>query len=340
MIPQVPAWLKVGGVWVHAHAHVGDLEVTDRRGGGNYAVSWQMNLRAGRRPTWLHPNAPVEVYAGGLRWSGHLGDPDWDGGTFTADGAGRKAETTPAVNAAGEPTAHLGQAISSAYARGAIDFQAAESLGALPDPATEVNTIGALADQYALESGRTWAVHEDRMFRTATDPTEPTLFVLPGIVDLPASTSTQVTHVMVEYLRKSDLARARVEAGAGDRTHERRVSMERLGTITPARAQAVANEIFKRAGGGLPAFTSGFEVAPGQVVNAGGRAVDLSMIRPGRMIRLLGTEDPRTGSPTTDLVIDETQWRATEQRVQVNPVNLDAADFESIVEELGGSVIF
>lgn len=338
MIPQVQARLKVGGVWVHAHSHVGDLEVTDRRSGGNYSVSWQMILPSGRRPTWLHPNAPVEVHAGGLRWSGYLGDPDWDAGTFTADGWCRQAENSPAL-ASNEPTAHLGNAITSAYARGAIGFQPAETLGALPDPATEVNTIAALADQYTLELGRTWAVGEDRMFRTAVDPTDPTLYVPPGIVDLPASTATQVTHVMVEYLTKS-LARARVEAGSGIRTHERLVSIENLGPITPVRAQAVADEIFKRAGGGLPAFTSGFEVGPGQVINAGGRAIDLSLVRPGRMIRLLGTEDPRTGDPATDLVIDETIWRPIEQRVQVNPVNLDAADFEGIVEELGGSVMF
>lgn len=109
--------------------------------------------------------------------------------------------------------------------------------------------------------------------------------------------------------------------------------------MAAARAQTIATEIYKRAGGGLPALTSGFEVAPGQVINAGGQEVDLSLVRPGRMIRV-ACEDPRNGDPWADIVIDETQWRVKERRVQVNPANLDGADFEAIVEELGGTVVF
>ena len=340
MIPPAKALLRVGGEWVHTHAHYGDLEVTDRADGGVWSLSWSMNLPAGEHMPWLAPNSRVELYAGSLRWSGTLTDPDWDSGRFTADGWCRQAENAAALNNT-SPTNDLGWALfwaSGSFGRGAINFSSLETFTPLPDSAREVNSLAALLDQWSLENGRRWAVNERRGLYTSTDPTTPTLWVLPGVVDLSASTALQATHVIAEYLTTS-LTRLHVEAGSGARVRERLVSLEDLGPISAGRAQTIASEIYRRSGGGKPVFTTGFEVAPGQVVDAFG-PVDLSLIRPMSMIRIHGCDDPRTGAPYTDLVIGETVWRPQEGRVQVNPVDLDAADFEAIVEELGGSVIF
>ncbi|WP_235739005.1 hypothetical protein [Nocardioides alcanivorans] len=340
MIPQARPMLKVGGTWVIAHAHYDDIEVGNRRAGGNYSLSWQMNLRSGDRPTWMPPSAPVELHAGGKCWTGTLGDSDWDSGSFTADGLCRQAELAAALDFLDEPTNNLGVALAAAQSRGAVAFSTTEALGSLPGDALEANSLSSLFDQWCLESSLHWGVGADGLMRTSTtDPEAPSLWVLPGIVDLPASSLLEADTVVAQYISPT-LTMPKVIATTGTRRRERLVDLRDIGVMDAARAQGIANEILRRGGGGLPRFTSGFEVSPGQVVNQGGRAVDLSDIRADATVRIHGCEDPRTGTPWTDIAIGETSWRPMQRTIQINPVDLDASDFTAIVEELGGTVVF
>lgn len=338
MIRQARALLRVGGEWVHAHAKFGDMEVVDRHTGGPWSLTWQMNLPPGERPTWLSEGATVELYAGTLRWSGTLADPDWEAGSFTADGWCRQAETAAALSGGGA-TNSLSVAITQAgpLGRKVIDFDT-KVTGAADKADDELWSIAQLADQYCLENSGVWRVGVHREFYIATEPPAPSMWVLPGIVDLSTSVATSVRRVLARYIDTSLTHRLAISDSNRGRG-EAIVDLTAKGPILEATATAVANQMLARSGGGEPRFTTGFEVHAGQVVDESG-PVDLSRIIAGQMIRIHGCTDPRNGLPWTDILIGETQWRPQESTVQINPVELDAADFTGIVEELGGSVVF
>ena len=340
---QAPVTLQVGGEWVHEHTAFEITSVKDQVPNGGVSLEWQMMLRVGERPDWAVADAPVVLHAaGGERWTGVLEDPEWDTGSFSAVGWWKQAEA-PALTSGGVATNDPAAAITAARARGAIDFDLAPgvTIPALPGTATEINTIMALLDQSGLENDFRWTIGPDRLLRRVVEPTEPSLWLLPTEMDLPVTMASAVDCVVAEY----DLGAGktgRVTATTGTRRRERLIDLREAGIMTAARAQSIVDAILKRAGQGKALFVTGFEVAPGQVVDDHGAELDLSTPMHGQMIRVHGTEDPRDGTPWLDLVIGETDWQpGREPRVQVNPLDLSDGDddFGELVESYGGQVV-
>ncbi len=320
----------VDGEWLHP---VGDLEITDRWPGGNWSVDWSMNLAPGQKPPALRAGAPVKVmYGSHPRWGGTLADPDWDSGTFHADGRCMQAQTVLAEDNNGEPVVAPAWALLYANNRGALDwFHWGEPFAdGTEDEPTDVNTMWDLFDTWAEQIGRRWGVAGDGLFYSAADPTTPTFHVLPGVDGLGLSRERQATHVRAQYIT-SQLQFAYVGAVAPgwaspESRIERKVDLTEMGTMTSAKAQASVTNLMSRFGT-KEAFTNGLEVRRGMVVDGAGQTVGLAAIRPGLMYRVHGMRDPRNGLPYTDFVAGETVWRTTEDAVQINPIDMVAADF-------------
>ena len=334
--------IRVGDTWLHTIGGFEVEEVVDRWPGGPWSLSWTMNLDPGARPPALmEEGVLVQLYVGGgLRWSGRLGEPDWEQGQFFADGLCREGETALALGGSG-PTTNPGEAIYFAAARNATSWGSLVVFTAITElPGTDLNNISALLDAYCDSLGRRWLVDEFAQLQVSADPTTPTIYITPGLSDLGTSTQTQVTDLFATYLHADTLKIERVSSptSTAPRRIERSIDLSDLGPMTPAQAQGHVNGIMAKVGP-QALLTGGIDVSYGQIVNANGTPLDLDRARAGQMARAQGVRDPRNDAPSTDFVVGESVWRPREGRLLLNPVEQVATDFAAVVEAIGGQVI-
>lgn len=330
--PQV----KVGGTWLSSLAAVGDLHLTYRWPLGCWEASWSMALSPYEQPPMLVRDAAVTVVlGGGVVFAGELLEPDWAEARFVAAGACRSAESALCLTAAGKTTTVPNEAVDQAAARGMLTFgRGSTSLSSTAFAAGEtvqLNTVAALLDAWAEEQGVRWYVGPDRLVRTATDPTTPRWYILPGAGELGVATETLAGRVVGNWL---DADRQPQVTAVGSGRPEVAVDMTNKGRITLARATALLNSILAKAGPAAGSWTNGITVTRDQIITIGGVHPHLgavaSSVAGGAMMRLLDHRDPRNGLPYTDVVIGEAPWNVTDDTLTLNPVGLAARDLASI----------
>lgn len=344
--------LKVGGEWLDRVGWWGEVVVTDRWPGLCYGLSWRMALEPGERPPALmpRPGKPkplVEAFLGSRRrWTGYLQDADWDEGTFTATGLYRAGETVLAVDNAGNAQLDLGWALywaSEYYGRGALTWTALESFDPITDdPATDLNTISALTDEYARQKGRRWGVTADNLMFTSEDWTAPQLMVYPSVADIGATVEGAVDVIYARYIDKTTLNyRTAIVGTPGPGLVEEALDLtdrDRYGYLTTAQAQAIASGYRAQASTAWN-FTNGLTLTYGMVTTPGGEVVDMADVIARKLIRVYGCRDPRNGQPYTDFVIGESIWTTDDGVVQANPIQMVGRDQESVLEDIAKGVL-
>lgn len=339
------AGVRVGGVWLRTLAAWGDLTVKHGRN-GPLEASWSMALPTSRRPSPLVRNARVEIFSGPfLVWSGTLVEPDWDSMTFTALGNSRELEGAECLTAAGAVTSKVNTALDQAKARGAIslvregdfgntDLAGPEGSAGVSDP--EPGKLNELLNLWAVENNSQWRTTPDgRVTIAPEDEASPRWLILPGVGTLGVADDDITDRVFLRYF---DSAATQYRTASYPATTpaggvERRASITHLGPMTSARATSIAQGMYNKAQAGRTGWTNGVEAAAGQIITRGGLDANLALIRAGHTVRLLDAVDPRGVSRHTDVVLAETEWRPSDETIQLNPVGLAARTWEQVMEE-------
>ena len=346
---RAPLQAKVGGYWLHQIGAYSDLTIIDRWPGGNFEVSWTLELPVGYTHPALRRGASVQVLDGGLVvWSGLLSQPDRSTWECVATGLSREAESGSsniaymALDGSGNSTSIPDVAIDAAIARG-LPWVRRDSFSATAytdnaDNSEPLRSLGDLLDLVATEAGKRWAVWADGAVVLAADPTTPTWHLTPGAADLGYADDEYASTILGRYLRKSDLTYQTViitdadaEAARGHR--EFSVDLTSLGPITTAKATGIANGILAKGKSRL-GWTNGIEAGAWDITTPGGVSADLTLINAGDMIRLHGIWDERLSVPYLDVVIGERRYTVGEQTVQLTPVDYQARTLASVVEDV------
>ncbi|WP_370290234.1 hypothetical protein [Nocardioides sp.] len=334
--------IRVAGRWLSREARFGDLEVTWGIHGAEQAT-WEMPLKATERPAWLGRGALVQVYDASLCvWQGTLAQPDFDSGQFAAIGIARQGESAACLTSAGAVTSAPNTAINAAIARGVVSWVRAADFGSTPiagadatgttsDP--DPGSLTNLLDLWANEQDKQWRVTDDGRLIQATDSeAAPTWLVLPGAAELGVADDNALDRLFLRYVDTSGYYRtASYPASTPAGGIERRASIISRGPMDSARASAIAAGIYNAAQAGRTGWTNSLDLVAEQIITPGGKRPRPSAIRPGDTTKILGQRDPRSGSPSTSVVIGEVTWRPSEARVQIKPVGKVARTYDEIL---------
>lgn len=340
--PKVQPW--VDGVPLATVGAWSDVEIKHNRNGA-YEATWTMALRDNQRPRCLRSKAQVEVHAGTRRvFAGTLGQPDWDSLEFAAIGIARQGEGAECFTASRSLTSKPNTAIDQAIARGVTnwvrvsDFGNTDIAGPEGDSSHDDPEPGKLSDLlnlWAEENNSQWRVLNDRRLMIAADDTAPRWFIVPNAGVLGVADDDVTDAVSLRYFDSTaNLRRTAVyPATTPPQGIERKASVIDSGPMSASRAMSIATGIYTKALGGKVGWSNGLELFEGQILTAGGRLANLALIRPGQVVRMLDTIDPRNGRHSLDFVIDETIWRPGERSIQLNPVGLAARTWEQILTD-------
>ena len=333
--------------WVHWIADHSNLVRTMRWPYGDWSLEFDADFYASVAPEALQQGSTVEAYlCGTLVFGGVMDEPGFSGGRFAVAGHNRASETAYAVNGSWQAVADLDTAMAAQRSAGFTRFPAAGSdstvtgLTQLPAP-TEVNILGGALDQWALLNGRSWWVDSYGVFRHGAAPEVPALVVDSSALEgIDVATDLQATDIIVGYYKTPGLtyATARAETAGAVHRRARLVDLTGIGPITTGAAQTYADNL-RAAATGKPRFTGSITVAAGQVANLFGVAVHPAQMLPGRMYRLSGMRDPRTGALSTDVVMGEAVWDEDAGTVQLTPLDADRDDFQASIEQIGGRAV-
>ena len=341
--------VRVDGYWLSTFVpYWGDLKMSTRING-----DWQCSFTIatdGANGHWRHPairfGAPVEVYFGpARRWVGTLTEPDWDSGEMVALGACRDAETALSITSTGTATTVPNTAIDAAIARGVVSWTRLDSFGTTAvgqtDDSGGLVTLQSVLDAWAAENNSQWRV--DRQRRLVISPVTESVvdwFVVPGAGVLGSADDERVDRVFVRYLASTTgtLATASYPATSPVGGNEKPMDITDRGVMTATKATSIAQAEWEKLRG-RSGWTNGLTLTRGQVTTPGGIPADLSMIRAGHAIRLLGVPDPRGLAQNIDVVIGDTDYDWSEDTIQINPVGMAARDTESVLEQVGNLAV-
>lgn len=340
--------IRVDGQWLSTVvASWGDLEVTHGRN-GPVAASWSMAMLDDARPECLTRNAVVEIYTGPRSyWSGTLGEPDWSSLTFTAIGIARAGEAAECLNGSGQVTSKLNTAIDQAIARGVVgwvrgadfgntDLAGPEGGAGVDDP--NPGKLNELLDAWASENGKQWRVSASGLLTWyVEDETAPSWLVLPGAAVMGVADDDVTDRVFLRYRSSSagQLRTASYPAATPPGGIERRATIVDLGAMTSTRATNIAEGIYNKLLAGRTGWSNAIEVSPEQVTDLGGNPADLTLIRAGESVRVLGARDPRGATRYIDVVIDETRYQPGERTILLQPVGMVAHTWEQVLADAG-----
>lgn len=307
--------------------------------GGPVGASFQMVLdpRAAR-PDWIQQGVPATVQLGPKTLlSGKFAEPDWVGGSMSITAASQEGTQVACLTAGGETTSTPDVAVDQGIARGALTWSRPGSISntalASTDATASLNSVTDLLAAYADASGARLYVDELRNLRAGTDPTAPTVFLLPSAGELAWTLDRQATTVIGRY---KDAAGVLHNATAGSGPVEQLVDLTPKGPLTPTQANTLVAAILAKATSG--GWTGGLTVSPVQIVGSPNLAVIAAAVGHGLMARLDGRQDPRSGRlPTnyTDVVIERSDWDVAANQIMLTPRGMVARDFAAVLAEFG-----
>ena len=321
------ATVKIDGKWYDTLGDVADLAWSTRYGAGPSGcdeASWTLvtDDRNYYRPEFARGRL-VEVKQGPLTiWRGLISEaaPVAGGWTFHARGHAGEASRFEALDSLGLPTTHVKDAVDAAVARGLPwDVSSTSWPTGWAEPVAaadteQLNKLSALLDAWCELRGYVWAVFEDGVLRFMQDPTSPAWVAKPGTPTMGVADDDYVTHLYVRYVSTVDAGppvtpTAYGVALASDPDAEalwgrveEHVDLAPLGLMDYGDAVAHAEGRLAKARGRM-GWTNGLELDATQVVDTYGAPADLSKVRAGEMLRILGALDIR-GTRTTRLAVD------------------------------------
>jgi hypothetical protein len=298
--------------WLGSIAHVSNLAYSFALPGGADQLTCTLQAPATLRTPALNPGRTVSVIRGGHQvWSGKLDEPvpTATGWNLAAVGAGNAGTDYAAFFANAWPTGLPDEAVNRAITRGmpwvnpGIGTPAGMWLGQAPDPAS--TTVTDLLNLVCSRGGLTWYVSSQPGGMPGNDLS---VFPLPTAVNrllvcstpVPRTLGGDVNAIYIRYQSAADNAATGAPATfaityvsnaasvAAHGTMETYVDLSSAGTLTLAAAQAVGSKVlgaYQRA-----SYAGPFSVAPGQLLNLGGQAVDLGCEQAGTVVQLILTD--------------------------------------------------
>jgi hypothetical protein len=330
--------LRIGGIDAKAlgYGHVGGLEVAhlwSTTGGGLQYIKFDLALP----PRYSHPviteGAVVEVMRGPvLLGTAHLSDVDREAWTFTADGLFRRAEQFNA-----EGTLSPLDVVTAANSRG-LGWNGTGNLPATVVPTdgnTKPGTVAEVLNLYAKLNNQRWGLSADGTPYMSSDPTTVSWALRPGTPVMETADDDYVSRVVVRYVSGSvgtppALTYAEVSATSTDTPHGQREAFEditSLGLLTAPNATAYATA-FLAANAARRGFTSGIEVAPGQLTNLGNVPIDgwaASLFVLGKLgiqHNVIDDKGRASHGQTLQWICGSTLWKSDDNSLTLTPVGL------------------
>lgn len=328
------AELSIGGVWLSSLGPWGQLKVEDRWPGGNWEISATVDPRLSRRHPAIVNEAPVRLSVGGDRWAGTLSEYDPESGQIVAQGYVRQGDGVPALNAAGmtttTPNAGIDRGISSSwlgwrrpFSLSSVPYSASDATG---DATAEVNSIGALLDEWAAGAGKRWGVDEQRIVDAAADPTAVTHMLI-NTPAPPQSGQRAAGTVIARWQNSSGVYATTVR---GNLRPIVTVDFTKAGPLTSTQVTARCDRILSSSTGA--ATVGGFTLTRSQII---GRP-HLSIVRAGHRVALVDQATPDLTGLAPSVVLGITVWNVDEDTVECTPVDAPDLDLASIIEKQGG----
>lgn len=331
---QQSAEVNVGGVWLSSLGPWGELKVEDRWPGGCWEVSCTLDPKLAHRHPSVAVRAPLLVTVGGVRWRGETTQADPETGEIIAQGLYRQGDSAPALNAAGMTTTVPDSAIDRAISSGWVDWKRPATLSAAAysssdaagDATAQINSLGALLDEWAAGAGKRWGVDEQGVVYAAADPTATTHFVINTTVPVQAAQRAAATVI------------ARWQDASGNYTTTERgngrpvilVDLTQAGPLTATQAVARCDKILAATAG--TATYGGFTLTREQIVGA----PHLSTVRAGQRIALVDQATPDLSGLAPSLVLGGTVWDVAAGTVECTPVDAPDLDLGAILAAQGG----
>jgi hypothetical protein len=298
--------------WLGSIAHVTGLNWSFALPGGADQLTCTLQAPATLRTPALNPGRTVSVIRGGHQvWSGKLDEPvpTASGWNLAAVGVGNQGSDFQAYYALTWPTGQPDEAINRTLARGlqwsnpGIGTPAGMWTGQAPDPAS--GTVTDLLNLLCSRGGLTWSVSSQPGGVPGNDLS---VFPLPTTVNrllvcstpVPRTLGGDINAIYIRYQSSGDNATTGAAAVssvtyvsnaasvAAHGTMETFVDLSSAGTLTLAAAQAVGSKVlgaYQRA-----SYAGPFTVAPGQLLNLGGQAVDLGCEQASTVVQLILTD--------------------------------------------------
>lgn len=334
---------RVEGTWANEMAPWGELSISSRWPGGNLEASWKMYFSPGARHASLHKGALVEIAIGsGRTFLGKLAQPDWNEGTFKADGLYAEANAFSALNSSGSGAALAQNAMAQAIVRGAA-WTGSSGWGGAPAatgnaPTDGLNTCAQIMDAVADEVGKRWAVWEDGIVILAADATDPTWQIAPGLVEFGVDDTVFATQLNVRYIDSTTMVATtytQPDAAAIARygVVEEGIDLTEWGAMSATKVQTKALGILAKGRSRL-GWTNSVTVGPSELTTMAGNPADLSMVRAGQVVRAFGIWDEFKAVPYRDLVIGQCTYTPSEGTVTLAPVDTQPQTPEEIIEDL------
>jgi hypothetical protein len=291
--------------------------------------------------------ADVQIYDGPiLTWGGYLSefevaDDVW---TFHATGYYRLAEHHLALDATGAPTSVPLTAVTEDIARG-WNVTNLAALSSSPLSATsetvEFNTVRAVLDLAAEVLGQRWKIDEARRLTMAADPTTPRWFLDNGEALRSTADEDYLTAIYARFVLAVtggeptawDVGSAENTPATANLRREQPLDLTPLGLTTEAAADAEAAARLSLAGT-RHGYTSGLEIAYGDLVVSGGAPVRLGQVKAGEMLRAFNVADPAGQVAlglTQDIVIGRTSYTDGAETLAVTPVDLTPRSMSTIL---------
>jgi hypothetical protein len=324
--------------------------------GGDTSCSFSISVPIDAQPGELRPGRLLTVVSGPTEvWAGLVADPQrgtpW---TVTGQSLGSTAGDYLALDGTGptaQYTSNLNTAIDAAIGRG---WPVARAI-TLPTPtvAPSSPSIADLLAAVATASGTRWSIRDGKVALT-TDPTVPTYRLTsvdkPGgrtvdnyVTDAYSLFTPPVASTSGGITKNVPGPRTLVAATtnpplSAPRPFGRREAIydaTALGMLTSGDAAILANGVLAKSQA-EPVFSGSMSVLPGTLTTMGGQPVDLTTIRAGfRMVVVGAQPDPLSGSLTSftniEITCGDWQFNATTGVGTLLPVGGVKRDLSSLL---------
>jgi hypothetical protein len=348
-MPRPELAIRVNGTWLQSQGAHGDLVASWSWPGGCKEASWVMTANYGSRLPLLTRGALVEVLWGGWAiWAGTLQEPDWNGRdvSLTASGLMRLGERYMAFDGSANTTDVASTAVDAAIMKGLpwIRHSSVPTTALASGTTDPVNSVAALLDAAAEKAGQRWGVDAVGSCFFAADPAAASLAVRPGVGDLGIADDNYASNVVLRHVTTTSTYRSAVyppfgtvsayEAKYGHSEFVRDITDR--GPIADADADALAQKVYERSKQ-RPGWTNGLELANGEVMNVGGKALHPLWVAAtgwGKRMRLDGVPDEVGLTSYTTFVVGGTAYAEGSNVVNVTPVGLVSRTQEDVLVEL------
>lgn len=314
-------WLRVGGVpatEIAAHSPPTWEMLAD---GGCGSASWSFALSTTSQHPALRVRSLVQIMYGPMPvYTGLLTEPDRTTWECSAYGLSASLSGYLALNASGNPTLNVADAVGQASARpgfgwvGTNPWQVGGTVAG--DTSGGPISIGELLDRRAMELGQRWGVDGMGCLFMRSDPTVPTLMTAPGAATFSPTDENAPRRLVGRYFNGTSYPVAYAGGGVPEESRD----LTDRGTLTQAQAEAIVGGELSRLGS--TGWVGSTTLPREQFMTLGGNPANFVDNHAGRMLRAHGlTSNAVSSTFAQDVVIGKTTYTAGENVITIEPVN-------------------